>query len=92
MDEIEIISEARQKGVSTGIRYIDSIASLVMARIEEAVRTRRKKVDLRVRLARRPSDINIKIGEPARRYITNQKKRIEVSGPVFVGIRAEIID
>jgi len=92
MDEIEIISEAREKGVSTGIRYIDSIASLAVAKIEEAVRTRRKKVNLRVRLARRPSDINIKIGEPARRYITNQKKRIEVSGPVFVGIRAEIID
>jgi len=92
MDDIKIVSEAREKGVSTGIRYIDSIASLAAAKIEEAVRMRRKKVNVRVRLARRPSDINIKISEPARRYITSQKKRIEVSGPVFVGIRAEITD
>ena len=38
-----------------------------------------------------PSDINLKISDTVRRYITNKKKKIEITGPVFVGIRAELV-
>jgi len=39
-----------------------------------------------------PSDVNIKISEVVRRYVTSKKKQIAITGPVFIGIRAEIID
>ena len=92
MDEVRIVAETRKKGTSTGIRYIDGIAALAAAEIEEAVKSGRKDYDLRIRLARRPSDINININDVARRFIMNKKKRIETTGPVFIGVRAEISD
>jgi O-phosphoseryl-tRNA synthetase len=92
MDNVEPVKAAREKGVPTGIRYIDSIAAQAAAGIEEALTNNRKSFDLWVRLARRPSDINIKVGDKARRFIMNRKKKIETTGPIFIGIRAEITD
>ena len=91
-EHVNVFETARERGIPTGIRFVDSIASLAASRIEEAVEAGKEGTDLRVRLARRPSDINIEIGDVARRYIMSQKKKIEITGPVFVGIRAEIID
>ena len=92
MDHIPAVREAREKGVSTGLTYIEGVAALAASKIEEAAKTGRSHMDIRVRIARRPSDVNIKISNVARRYITSRKGRIDVSGPVFVGVRAEIMD
>jgi len=92
MEDAEMIKEAREKGVCTNIRYIDGVASLAAAKIEEAVRKGLNTVDIRVRMARRLSDINLEVSEVARRFITNRKRRISVTGPIFLGIRAEIIE
>ena len=43
-------------------------------------------------MARRLSDINLELSEIARRFITNRKKRINVTGPVFLGVRGEMIE
>jgi O-phosphoseryl-tRNA synthetase len=92
MDNVEIVRVTREKGVPTGIRYIDGIAAQAAAGIEEAVSNNREIFDLWVRLARRPSDINVKVSDKARRFIMNRKKKIETTGPIFVGVRAEIKD
>ncbi len=92
MDDSSLISEARKKGFPTNIRYIDGVASLAAAKIEEAAREGIETVNVRVKIVRRLSDINLEVGEIARRFITNQKKKIVVAGPVFLGVRAEIIE
>jgi len=91
MDDAPLIREAREKGICTNIRYIDGVASLAAAKIEEALKMGHKTVNMRVRMVRRLSDINMKISETARRFITSRKKKISVTGPVFLGVRAEII-
>ncbi len=92
MEHVSIVKEAREKGVSVGFSYLDAVASLAAAKIEEAVQQEREEVNVRVKMARYPSDVNIKISDTTRRYITSQKKRIEITGPVFIGVRAEISD
>ncbi len=92
MGNVEIVKAAREGGTQTGITYIDGIAAQAAAGIEQSVRDNRVSFDLWVRLARRPSDINVKVGDKARRFIMNHKKKIETTGPVFVGVRAEISD
>lgn len=82
--------KAREKGVSAGFSYLDAVASLAAAKIEEATRLGRKSVKVRVRMAKHPSDVNVKVGNVARRFITSNKKKIEITGPVFIGVRAEI--
>ncbi len=90
MEHVPEVMEAREKGVKTDIRYIDGIAMMAVRGVEEAAKEGRASYELRVRMAKRPSDVNITVDDVARRYITSRRKRIEVKGPVFVGIRAEI--
>jgi len=82
--------KAREKGVPIGFSYLDAVASLAAAKIEEAARLGKKSVNVRVRMAKHPSDVNVKVGDIARRFITGRKKKIEIAGPVFIGVRAEI--
>jgi len=86
----EFLNTVREKGVSTGIRYIDAFAALAAHEIEQAVRERKHRVKIRVRNVRLLSDINLAIDEAALRYITGNEKRIDVRGPVFTTVIAEI--
>ncbi|KXB03755.1 hypothetical protein AKJ45_00705 [candidate division MSBL1 archaeon SCGC-AAA261F19] len=81
--EDEFLKKVREKGISTGITYMDAFAAQVASEIEEAVQKGKGEVKVRVPIARSLNDINLKLGKSARRYITNNKKRIDVRGPVF---------
>jgi len=90
MDDRPIMRKAREKGLSVGFHLLSATASLAAAKIEEAVELGRNNVDIRITMAKHPSDVNIKISDVARRYITGRKKMIKINGPLFIGIRAEI--
>lgn len=92
MEHIAIMRRAREKGLSVGFNYLDAIAFFTATKIEEAVKMGRKDIKIRITMVKHPSDINIKIGDPARLYITSKKKKIKIEGPVFIGVRAEIVD
>jgi O-phosphoseryl-tRNA synthetase len=92
MEGAPMIREASEKGVSTGIRYIDGVASLAAAKIEEGLKAGLCKVDVRLRMARRLSDINLEVSDAVRRFITDNKKRVIITGPIFLGVRAETVD
>ncbi|MDD1720301.1 MAG: O-phosphoserine--tRNA ligase [Methanoregulaceae archaeon] len=79
--------QVRTEGVSTGIVYLDAVSRLAAARIEEAARCARD-VTVQVKMAKLPSDINLRVEEYAMRYITDNKKKIDVRGPVFLAVRA----
>ena len=85
----EFLNSVRKKGVSTGISYIGAFAALAAQEIERAAKSGKKQVKVRVRAAKLPSDINLVIDEAAQRYITANKKRIDVRGPVFTTVVAE---
>jgi len=86
----EFLQAVRKNGVSTGIRYIDAFAALAAYDIEQVAQRGDRAVKVRVRAAKSPSDINIIIGDAAQRYITSKKKRIDVRGPIFTTVAAEI--
>jgi O-phosphoseryl-tRNA synthetase len=85
------IKEIEKYGVPTGITYLDAIAGLASAKIEEAISKGETDVDIRVKIAKLPSDVNVSIDEVGQRYITTKKARIDVRGPVFVGVKAKIM-
>jgi len=86
------LGKALKKSVPVGFSYLHAVASLAAAKIEEAVFSGTKNLNIRIKMAKRPSDVNIQISDVARRYITSNKKRIKIDGPIFVGVRAEIAD
>ena len=86
----EFLQTVRNRGVSTGIRYMDAFAALAANEIERAVQSGKRKAKVRVPIVKLLSDINLILEEPASRYITDRKKRIDVRGPVFTTVEAEI--
>ncbi len=74
----------------TGIRFIDAFASKAAAGIEEALGNGEDTFESRVRIVKVPSEINVKLDELSQRYITGKKKKIDIRGPVFTTVRAEI--
>jgi O-phosphoseryl-tRNA synthetase len=82
-------AQVRKDGISTGITYLDAVASLAAARIEEASRCGRG-ATVQVKMSKFPSDVNLKVAEYAMRFITDRKRKIDVRGPVFLTVRSEV--
>ena len=74
----------------TGIRFIDAFAAQAAFEIEEAVASGESEWETRARIIKVPSEINIKLEPLAQRFITSNKKKIDIRGPVFTTVRAEI--
>jgi O-phosphoseryl-tRNA synthetase len=81
--------EVRTEGISTGITYLSAVAALAAARIEEAARCRKSTI-VQVKMAKLPSDINLKIDEFAMRAVTDNNKKVDVRGPVFLSVRSTV--
>lgn len=89
-EEDEFLQSARSEGVDTGVTYIRAFANRVAREIELALERGEEKVEVRVPIVESLGDINLKLAKPARRYITDNNKRIDVRGPVFTTVVAEV--
>ena len=89
--DTEKFKDVRENGVPTGIRFLDAVAALGAARIEEAARCGQG-TTVQVKMAKLPSDVNLKVAEFAMRSVTDRKKKVDVRGPVFVTIRSEVVE
>jgi O-phosphoseryl-tRNA synthetase len=69
---------------------MDAFAAQAAHEIEQAAKHRKRKVMVRVKTAKLPSDINLVLDKAAQRYVTDNNKRIDVRGPVFTTVIAEI--
>jgi O-phosphoseryl-tRNA synthetase len=82
--------QVRREGAPTGISYLDAASCLAAARIEGAARCGQPET-VQVKMAKLPSDINIRVAGYAMRAITDSKKKIDVRGPVFLTVRSELL-
>ncbi len=87
--DVEKWKQVRTEGVATGISYLSAVAALAAARIEEAARCG-KSTKVQVKMGKLPSDINLKIEDFAMRAITDNNKKVDVRGPVFLSVRSSI--
>ncbi len=85
----EKFKEYFDKGVPTGIRYIDSFAYYVGRKVEEDVARGEGEV-VRVRVVEGLSDVNLYVQENVVRYMASKGKKIDVRGPMFVNVRIEV--
>lgn len=84
--EDEKAIQAIEKGISTGISYMDGIAAYAAYKIEEMIVSGKDEVTVRVPISRSISDINLRLDEVTLNYITSNNKAIDVRGPVFCTI------
>ncbi len=81
--------EVRVQGTSTGISYLSAVSALAAARIESGAACG-EAVTVQVKMAKLPSDINVRIADFAMRHITDNNRKVDVRGPVFLTVRSEI--
>jgi len=78
------------KGIPTGISYMDGVAGNAASKIEEMLATGSEKISIRTTISKSLSDINLKLDKIALNYITGNNKVIDLRGPVFCTITCEI--
>lgn len=88
--DTEQFKEIRENGTYTGLSLIFAGINQAIARIEEAARMG-EGTSVQFKMSKHPSDINVKIEDWAMRYITDNKKKIDLRGPVFMTISSKII-
>lgn len=77
-----IYSDITPSGIHTGINYMRAVAMGAAAAIENST----SNLTYRVKGIRHLSDLNLQIPEAIRQHIEGRRKKIGVSGPVFVTI------
>jgi O-phosphoseryl-tRNA synthetase len=87
--DVEKWKQVRTEGIPTGISYLSAVSALAATRIEEAARCG-KSTTVQVKMAKLPSDINLKIEEYAMRFVTDNKKKVDVRGPVFLSVSSVV--
>jgi O-phosphoseryl-tRNA synthetase len=75
--------------VRTGIRFIDAFADHAASDIEAATLFDKPSLT-RVRIVRSPGDINLRIDPVLEHYITSNKRKIDIRGPVFTTVISEV--
>jgi O-phosphoseryl-tRNA synthetase len=82
--------EVLEKGTSTSITYIRGIANLAAREIEKAAKEGKKKLTVKIKGVKLPSDINIEVSDKVVRFVNSNNKNIDIRGPVFTTIDAEL--
>ncbi len=82
----EFLQKVRKGGIKTDLTYMKAVANMASREIEKAVESRKGEIEVRVPIVESLGDINLKLEKPARRYITNNNKKIDIRGPVFTTI------
>jgi O-phosphoseryl-tRNA synthetase len=82
----------RERGLYTGIRYVDAIAARAGRLFEEALQGIAKREpgileSIDVRVAKLPSDVNLRVDRPVRHFVNSRQKRIDTRGPIFMRVR-----
>ncbi len=79
-------------GVDTGKTYIEGIASEMAYTIEVMLDQNKSNYEHRVKMCYRASEINIEVDDIILEYIHSKQKKIDIRGPVFIGLSFKIID
>ncbi|ODS42661.1 MAG: hypothetical protein MSIBF_04990 [Candidatus Altiarchaeales archaeon IMC4] len=83
--------EAKDKGVNCRLGFLDAAANLFAAEVEAAISRGESEGFIQVKMAKTPADVNISVGEMARRYISSKNKKIAIKGPIFTAVEYKIV-
>ncbi|MDR2854728.1 MAG: O-phosphoserine--tRNA ligase [Methanomicrobiales archaeon] len=91
LPDTEKFASTKKEGVSTGITYLHAVLSEAVADIEHNAHLGQA-VTFQTKMSKLAGDINIKIADHVLRYITDNNKKIDLRGPVFLTIRSELYE
>ncbi len=85
-------NDTPEDAIDTGKTYLEGVANEMAHNIEVLLDQGKKSYEQRVKMCYRASEINIEIDDVILEYITSKQNKIDIRGPVFVGLSFEVID
>jgi O-phosphoseryl-tRNA synthetase len=79
------------QGIKKEITFLKMLITGFVAELEQEIASFGKGIDRRWKIPKRPQEINLFIPDYIYRYITSHNKKIAVGGPLFFGLKAEIL-
>ncbi len=86
------VDKSPENGVDTGKTYLEGIANEMAYNIEVLLDQGINQYDHRVKMCYRASEINIEVGDILMEYIHSKQKKIDLRGPVFMGLSYKVIE
>ncbi len=77
--------------IYTGKTYLEGIASYMAYSIETMLDQNKESFDYRVKMCYRASEVNLEIDDMILEYIHSKQNKIDIRGPVFLGLSYKII-
>ncbi len=82
--------EIVDKGINTNLKYINLIMTGVAVELETAVNENKKEYNKKFKIIRHPAQVNLEIPSHVYNFVESFHKKINIIGPIFLGVRAEI--
>lgn len=81
-----------EEGIDSGKSYLEGIASQVSYDIERLLEQNKTSYEYRLKICYRASEVNLEINDKILEYIHSKQKKIDIRGPVFIGVSFNVID
>ncbi|MFH0860605.1 MAG: O-phosphoserine--tRNA ligase [Candidatus Altiarchaeota archaeon] len=80
------VAVVKEKGLKLDFTFLDAISNYFASMVEEAVKAGEREGFYQVKMAKGSADVNVNVGEQARRFIESKNKTISLKGPVFTAV------
>ena len=84
--------ESPGNGIDTGMTYLEGIASEMAYNIEIMLEQGKTSHDHRVKVCYRASEVNIELDDIIQEFIHSKQKKIDIRGPIFLGLSFKVVD
>ncbi|MFX1234675.1 MAG: O-phosphoserine--tRNA ligase [Promethearchaeota archaeon] len=81
-----------ENGIDSGKTYLEGIASQVAYNIETLLDQNQISYEYRLKICYRASEVNLVINDKILEYIHSKQKKIDIRGPVFIGLSFNVIN
>ena len=84
--------KAMEGAVDSGKTYLEGIASEMAYNIEILLDQNKEEYEHRVKMCYRAAEVNIEVDDVVLEYIHSKQKKIDIRGPVFLGLSYRVIN
>ena len=86
------LGEKQKDCILTNKSYLEGIAAEMAYQVENLIEQNKKEYEYRVKMVYRASEINLMIDEVIMEYIHSNQKKVDIRGPVFIGLSFNVIN
>jgi len=85
-------NEIPENAINTNKNYLEAIASEMAYHIEILLDQNKTSYEHRIKMCYRAAEVNLEVNDVVLEYIHSKQKKIDIRGPVFIGLSFNVIE